>query len=337
MTVHVIDLESLKEINSIEFNAGYVTSMFTKDDNLYMLLNRTFKTDFNLLIASYNYKEGKLNWSKTEDNNWGKILTRSYKEGTNDIGIVHGNKLDILDASNGNMKESFDTSSDILEVYSYLNNDLYLTFSNDGSVNYISMETKQNIIYKGKFVFNLDKYTNVVKNKTGYLLVPQNENRVIYYEANSNKDIKETKLNLDYVKSDSLYDNEVKKLKEKYNVKNQNLVSGMFYSAKKDILFVSYTDEKLAVYNAKTKELINTIEGISKPDHYYGKDKYGRTYIGTISNAYILDKDYNKVSHIVGLAKVEKDKVIIANNSKYYILPIYTLEDLLKLAKDYLK
>ena len=129
----------------------------------------------------------------------------------------------------------------------------------------------------------------------------------------------------------------VGKFKEKYNVKNQNLVSSMFYSAKKDILFVSYTDEKLAVYNAKTKELINTIEGISKPDHYYGKDKYGRTYIGTISNAYILDKDYNKVSHIVGLAKVEKDKVIIANNSKYYILPIYTLEDLLKLAKDYLK
>ena len=52
---------------------------------------------------------------------------------------------------------------------------------------------------------------------------------------------------------------------------------------------------------------------------------------------FILDKNYNKVGHIKGLALVEKDKVIISNSGDLYELPIYTLNDLLKQAEEYLK
>ena len=302
-----------------------------------MLLNRTFGTDFNMLVASYNFKDDNLNWSKTSDGIWGKLLTRSYKEGTNDVTVIHGNKLDVYNASSGDMIKSFDVSSDIIEVYSYNTKNMYLTINEDSTANYISMETGNNVILKGQYEFNLDNYTLATKNKKGYLLVPKNENRVILYEANTNKDAKKVDVEFEYVKSDSIYENDVKKLKEKFNVKNQNLVSNMFYDEKKDRLFVSYADDSFAIYDVDTKELLNTVEGISRPDHYYGKDKYGRTYIGTISDAYILDKDYNKVGHIKGLAILEKDKVIISNNGDLYSLPIYTLNDLLNQAKIYLE
>ena len=337
VTVHVIDTSECKEINNIEFNAGYISKMFTIGDNVYILLNRTFGANFNMLLASYNYKDNNLNWSSTTNEIWGKLLTKSYKEGTNDITVIHGNKLDVYDAYSGEMKNSFDVSSDIIEVYSYSSTNLYLTINEDGTANYINMETGKNVIFKGQYEFNLDKYTLATKNKKGYLLVPKNENRVVFYEANSNKDAKEVDVEFEYVKSDSLYENDVKEIKEKYSVKNKNLVSNMFYDENKTKLFVSYADDSFAVYDTKTKELINTISGISRPDHYYGKDKYGRTYIGTISDAYILDKNYNKVGHIKGLAILEEDKVIISNNGDLYSLPIYTLNDLLKQAEEYLK
>ena len=337
ITVHVIDTNTVTEVNSIKFNAGYISNMFTNGDNVYMLFNRTMGADFNLLAASYNYKDGNLNWSRTEDGIWGKIITRSYTEGVNDVAIVHGNKLDILDAANGDVKYNFDMSSDIVEVFSYTTKNMYLTINEDGTANYASMDTKQNVIYNGQYQFNLNHYSKVTKNATGYLLVPENENRVIYYTTNSSKDAKEIDKEFDYVKTDTISESDANKLKEKMNIKNKNLVSGMFYSEDKQLLFVSYVDDSLGVYNVKENQFLNMAEDVLRPDHYYGTDKYGRTYIGNITDAYILDKDYNKVGHIRGLIEVDKDKVVVSNSGTYYQLPIYTLEDLLKQAEDYLK
>ncbi len=337
LTVHVFEVNSLKEINNIELNAGYISGMFTKDNNLYMLLNRTFNSDFNMIVASYNYIDNNLNWTKSYDGSWGKMFTKSYAEGTNDIAVVTNNKVNVIDASNGNSKGTFDTKSEIIEIYSNLDKEIYVVFTNKGNVNFINMETNKNIEYIGKYEFNLNNYNIVTKNDKGFLLVPNNENRVIYYEENSNKNIKEVQIKSGYVKDESIMINDVKVLKKKYNIKNKNLVSRMFYSTKKDLLFVAYTDDSLAIYDIKEKKLINTINDINDPSHYYGKDKYERIYIGNMTDAYIIDKDYNKVGHIQGLYEVNKDKVIVTHNSKYYSLPIYTLDDLLKQAKDYLK
>ena len=41
--------------------------MLTKDNNVYMLMNRTIGMDFNMLVVSYNYIDNETNWSKTFD------------------------------------------------------------------------------------------------------------------------------------------------------------------------------------------------------------------------------------------------------------------------------
>ncbi|MBO5530406.1 MAG: toll/interleukin-1 receptor domain-containing protein [Bacilli bacterium] len=335
--VHILDINSLEEINSVELNAGYISTMFTKDNNLYMLLNRTFNTEFNMVVASYNYIDGNINWTKTFDGNWGKFMTKSYPEEINDIAVVNSNKVNVIDGNTGDVKGIFDTKNEIIEIYSNLNKEIYVTFSSKGNVNFINMETNKNIEHIGKFEFNLDEYILVAKNNNGFLLVPKNDNRVISYEENSNKKIKEEKIKTGYPKDDSIKITDVKKIKKKYNVKNKNLVSNMFYSSKKDLLFVSYVNNTLGIYDTKENKHLNTIKGINESNHYYGKDKYGRMYIGDMTDAYIIDKNYKKVGHIEGLYKVKKNKVIIVQNSKYYSIPIYTLKDLLKLSKDYLK
>ena len=120
-------------------------------------------------------------------------------------------------------------------------------------------------------------------------------------------------------------------------MKNKSLVDKMLYDTKKELLFVSYTNNDLAIYSVKTKKLLNTITNLGRVDTYYGKDKNNRIYIGDISHSYILDKNYNKVGHIKGLRKLDNDKVIISNNGKFYSVKIYSLSDLLKEAKEYLK
>ena len=199
------------------------------------------------------------------------------------------------------------------------------------------MRTRTAIEYKGKYDFHLDSYIAVTQSSEGFILLPKNSNRVILYEIKSNKKGKEEDISLDYVSDDSVTISDLVEIKKQYSFKNINLVERCIYNNDKSLMFVNYNNGDLAIYNTKDKSLIKYLDNVGNINHYFGKDKYNRIYIGDISNSYILDSNYNKVGHIEGLAKLEKDKVIITHNSKYYSIKIYTLDDLLKEAKDYLK
>jgi len=337
ITMHVIKLDDASEINNIELNAGYISGIITKGDNAYMLLNRIIGVNNNALLVSYNYISGNKNWDKTYPDTWGKFITRSYPEGSNNVTIANYDTVRMINMDTSDEVKAFSTSSEIIGIYSYNDSEIYLVFNSDNSVIYMGPDFKDSIEYAGKYEFNLEDYKKVTIFNNGFLLIPTNENRVIYYEANSNKNLKEEDIKLDYPSDDSIKINEFDKVKKDFNIKNKSLVNKIFYSDDKQIMFVSYTNHDLAVYNVKDKTLLNTLMDVGTIEHYFGKDKYNRTYIGDVSDAYILDSNYNKVGHIKGLAKLEKDRVIISSSSKYYSLPIYTLNDLLKEAEKYLK
>ena len=338
ITLHVIDVKEGKEINSTTFDAGYINGISTKDDNVFILLNNIFyDSRFNSLVISYNYKNGNTNWTKSYDGRWGKFITRSLPEGSSSVVVANRNNVYVLDQESGNEIHNFNLDNEIINIYSFTDEELYLAFLSNGSVNYLSMISKTSIEYKDKFQFNIEEYIKVIQSKKGFLMLPYNDNRVVLYEEKANKNVKKEDIKLDFISDDSVPLSEENKIKEAYTINNINLVERYFYSKKKDLLFVNYTNGDIAIYNTKDKSLINTLRNVGNVNHYFGKDKYGRTYIGDISDSYILDEDYNKVGHIQGLCKLEKDKVYILHNSKYYSVKIYTLDDLLKEAKEYLK
>ena len=337
MTIHVIETKTGKEINNVVLNAGYMSGILTKGNNAYLLLNRSIGQGFNLLAVSYDFINNNINWTTTKEGNWGKFINRSYPENTNNLAIVHYNTVDILNADTGEDIISFTANSEIINIYSYYNKEIYLIFLNNGSVNYINMEYKNSIEYNGKYELNLSRYKDVTLSKNGFLLIPDKENRVILYEANSNKKIKKTNKTIEYNIDKSVKYTDYDKLKKEYNMKNKSLVDKMFYDDKKELLFVNYTNEDIAIYNVKNKKLLKTLNNVGKVETYFGRDIYNRIYIGDISNSYILDNNYDTVGHIKSLRKIDKDKLFISNNGSIYSIKVYTLKDILKEAENYLK
>lgn len=336
-TIHVIETSTAKEINSVVLNASYIEGMFSKDNNLYMLLNKSLGANYTMIISSYNFIDGYTNWTNTIEGKWGKSITHSFAEGTNGIAAASYDNVVVYDANTGDTIHVFNTSTEIINLYAFINNDTYLVILKDGSVNYLSMENRNSVELLGKYEFNLKEYSKVITSENGFLLIPTNENRVILYEEKSNKNIKEENIEIPYSTDNSVKYTDYDKLKDTYDMKNKSLIDKMLYSKDKELLFVNYTNNDLVIYNVKTKKLLNTITNLGKVDTYYGKDKNNRIYVGDTTNSYILDKNYNKVGHIKGLRKLDNDKVIISNNGKYYSVKIYNLNELLKEAKDYLK
>ena len=337
LTIHVIDIKEAKELRSETFEAGYISGIVTKGNNAYILLNNQLVTDINILVVSYNYIDGNVNWTKKIEKNWGKFITRSYAENTNHIAVVSHDTVKIINEDNGELIENYNSSSAIINIYSFIDEEIYLMFADDGTVNLINMKYNKNLDYNGRYELNLSNYTDVIQSTAGFLLIPKDENRIILYAKNKNEEIKEEDIQIDFPKNESVLLREQKELIEEYNFNNKNLISNMFYDTDKKLLFVNYTNNDIAIYNVENKTLLKTLSNVGSVNHYFGKDKNNRIYIGEISEAYILDENYNKVGHISGLRKLEEDKVIITNSDKSYSIKIYELNELLEKAKEYLK
>ena len=337
--VHVFNTKDLTERNSFAIDGEYFMGMTEKDGNIYLLLNKTESMKSSMVLLSYNYKDDKVNYTKVYSDAFGKELIRSTAEGTNSLALVHGNEVRIINMANGDVLGIYSTSSDIVGIYSSSQTDLYIAFTTDGSSNFLNLNYKENFKNTGLFELNLNKYEAVSYAGEGYFFIPKYENRVIYYTQNTNKKIKELDTKIDYPSDQGVSVKDYDKLKKKYNIKKKNLVKKIIYADNKKLLVVTYSDKTASIYNVKTKEYLGMIKHVDELQHYFGKDNYGRIYLGNISNTYILDKDYNTVGHIKSMIKLDKknNKVIISRSGKYYSLPIYTYDQLLKEAKEYLK
>ena len=338
LTIHVLNVKDLTEVDSFALDARYLTSLIEKDNNVYLLTNQSIGTDYDMLVTSYNYKDNKANWTHKFSKDWGEHIAASLKDGTHSIAVSSGNVVTVMDESDGKVIKTYSLTSDVIDIYVSTTNDTYIVFTSDGVVHFVSVKYEESIVYGNLFNFNLDNYKYVINNDNGYILTAENDNRIILYERNSNKNLKEENIKLDYPKDQSIVGKDLEKIKKEYNLKKKNLITKAIYDDKKTLLFVSYTDKSLGIYSVKDKNFLKMIDDVSVIEYYYGIDKENRVYVGNITDSYIIDKDYNKVGHINNLNKVDKknNRVYIKDSDKSYSLPIYYLDDLLKQAKDYL-
>ena len=313
LTMHVLDSSNLNELDSFAIDSTYIEYATEKNDVIYFLTNQSIGTNYDAYVTSYDFKNNKVIWTKKIDNIWAKNMEVSAYENAHNLAVSSGNEITILDEADGKVLGRYSLTSNIIEIFVSTSADTYIVFTENGTVYFISLKYNDSIIYKGLFQLNAGKYISATLTNKGYLLVPNNDNRIIYYEKSGNKKAKKIDMHLGYLKDQGLKTAEIEEVKKTFNLKKKNLVKKALYDNKKNKLFVSYTDDTLAVYSVKDKRYINMIENISYADHYFGIDKEGRTYIGNSVESYILDENYNKVGHISGLNMLDKknDKVII--------------------------
>ena len=338
LVMHVLDSSNLSELDSFTINSAYIEYVVEKNNVMYFLTNQSVGNNCDAYVTSYDFKNNKVKWAKKFDNIWGNNIEVSSYENAHNLAVSSGNEITILDEEDGKVLGRYSLTSNVIEMFVSTVADTYVVFTENGTVYFINLKYNDSIIYNGLFQLNAGKYISATLTNNGYLLVPYNDNRIIYYERSGNKKVKKIDKQLGYLKDQSLNTTELEEIKKTFNLKKKNLVKKAIYDNKKNKLFVSYTDDTLAVYSVRDKKCINMIEGISYIDHYFGIDKEGRTYIGNTTDSYILDENYNKVGHISYLNELDKknDKVIIKDGEDSYELPIYYLDDLLNEAKDYL-
>lgn len=236
----------------------------------------------------------------------------------------------LIEESTGQQLSRIDFSSSVVNVRPIGENNFEI-FTNRSDYGQYHIESDSYVVYDNYFEKNYDTVVGYDKTEYGYIVQGLNDNKLTYYEASMGEDITlyEREVNSEGVGSVAGFDDDVAKT---MNPKKANLVETVLYSEDEKIVFISYTDKTVEIYNRINKTLLATLNDVEDAvDVYYGVDDKGNTYIGSYSHGYILDKEYNILARPEMLREVDFDAklLIVEVGNQYGCFPIYTLDQVI--------
>ena len=336
---HEIDMVTFnikdnKEINTRTINSDYLVKPIFNGDDLILLSTKAVELDYTMTITSYNYKNNKLNFEKKYSGDWSIDIAKSNGD-TDNLLVSAYSTAYILDYKTGKEKTMFAIGDRIVYTQTLRDTNYYLLFTRSGEVHVIDSIKYNDVVFLGMYNLNLSKYENVLPTSVGYAANTTRDNRIIIYGNLENKNIKEIKYKEKEFKKINY--KEKNKIIDRYKFNKKSLISELSYSSDKKILFVSYTNNDLEVYNNDNKKLINTIKLRNNVDTYLGKTDNNEYIITGSSGGYILNKKFELIAYVPHLYDYNKGKLIIKNDNKFYQTKIFNYKELIKLAKDKLK
>lgn len=354
VTLHFVDLSDGSEYASVDVEipdvlvdpeyasenveVANISDICIKGENAYILTNRFSFASNNgaTCLTACNIKTGSKIWEKVYDGIYISSVCMSYADGADELVMYSSMDLFTIEEATGKVTASFAASPDIVECISLNNIECFMIFMRDGSVSIIT-EDKQYRTWdyldcKSKNVSDFILMTG------GLLILPNKDNRITYYCSSENPDLQPYEGEVAFMDEaywDSALEWDFKAEAEELGLEKASLVTFILYSDDESVIFVSYMDSRLEIYDTSSMQLLETINGTNGETRYYlGEDNDGNKYIAGAYYGYCLDADYNMTAKIQNLLAVDKEnnRLIVGSYDEPYQLPIYSTQQLLNKA-----
>ena len=118
-------------------------------------------------------------------------------------------------------------------------------------------------------------------------------------------------------------------------LENPKYVSYLFYSQDKKYCFVSYFNYDFVIFDMEAGQVVTTMEEAHPMEWYQEADEAGQSYLLGYDGCYVLNADMKPIMYIPRATQIDakNKKVYIKWNLQNYEAPLYTLEELLEMAK----
>ena len=335
-TLHFVNLSDGSEYASTDVNFSNISDICVKGENAYILTN-----DFSLssmtsvsCLTVCNIKTGGKIWEKVYEGIYVNSVCLSYAEGVDEFIIYSPLEIYVLEEATGTETARFASSSEIINCVSFKNGEGFITFLRDGSLCVIT-EDKQYVIMDYYMDCKSENVDSLIQAADGFLVLPYNDNRITYYCSSVNPDLQPYEGEVSSMEEDywnNVSERDIQAEAEELGLEKASLVKHILYSDDETVIFVSYMDSSLEIYDASSMQLLETISGTNGEMRYYlGEDKEGNKYIAGAYDGYCFDADYKMTAKIEKLLAVDKEnnRLIVGTYDKPYQLPVYSTQELL--------
>ena len=339
LTYHVSNNEIM---NQTVIQADSVTKILFQDENAIVLANRKVKLNNDMVITHYNYQTGTVFYEKEYIGKYPLDMKMNFsaKDNHHTVLISSFEMSYLLDFYTGEEKGEFSIGAKEVDTYTLVNADMYLVFTSTGDVHAIAAEDNglsdedKDTVYIGVFNLQLSGYERFLYTNKGLITYTSNDNRIVIYGQFHNKNIKP--ISYQEKEFDTIEYADEEPIIQKYQFKKKNLIYHMFYSNDKKLLFVTYSDNTLEIYNNETKELLKSIvakNSIQYLNKYIGKTQNDEYIIGGLTSGYILNKDFEIMAYVPNLYDYHNGKLILKSESQFYEVNLYSETELIQKAK----
>lgn len=257
-----------------------------------------------------------------------KLIYLTYSE-VGRIGVDTGKQIDARDTDDGIVGYSTLDGHDYVHV-----------FLSNGELAYINFDLEWVMIDPTSLYCNCNRLEKVIRVAGGFIVQPYNDNRVILYSYTMGPDVHESDVEyVDHSGEESFLYNQAVEEAKRRGIVEAELVTSLFYNDDESVMFVQYISRTMEVYKTSNMELLASFEldanasaSTTAFDYYAGTDKYGNYYIGNGFEGYMLSPNYKPIAFIEQFNGVDGDRIYLGNEDQMYEAPIYTYEQLLKMA-----
>lgn len=338
-TLHFVDLSDGLEYAFLDVEFPNVTDIRIKGGNAYILAN-------NYVVASRSgttclmvcdIKTGSKLWEKLYEDIYIDSICISYADGADELVIYSNREIFTIEEDTGKETARFTATSEIIDCMGFKSGESFITFLRDGSLCVIT-ESKQYTSLEFYLDCKADNVAGFAPAADGFLVLPQNSNRITYYCTSVNPDLQPYEgevVSMEDAYWDNIAERDIKAWAEELGLEKASLVTYILYSDDASIIFVSYKDARLEIYEASSMQLLETINETRGDARYYlGEDNEGNKYISGVYSGYCFDADYNVTAEIQNLLAVDKEnnRLIVGAYDEPYQIPIYSTQELLDIA-----
>ena len=318
-----------KRLQDIQIRNGVAYALLAEYSNSYM--------DCDSYVTAISMETGEILWEN--------MLQGLYPHDIRLPGIPDGDQLicttsgsaRLMDMQTGEITFVTTLESDAIALYTYTDSNNYLLLLENGDMAVVSWE------YKGCYDMSERLECKSLKNAyafhtvNGMVIQAARDHKFIVYTAENGPDVKEIFEEVEYPEPvEVLYGTNALETANSYGLERPEYIYKLYHSEDGKYCIAHYWDGVMVIFDTQQKKVLNTIKDAHTTEWYLGTDAVGYTYLLSYEGCYVLDKEMNPIAWIDDVRKVDLDKrvVYMVEGGQMFEAPVYTLEELLEIAKN---
>lgn len=333
-----VDLNTMEMLGQYPLGEKVLANILIKDGIAYAMTAEYLQsyTDCNTHVTALSLTGGEIYWETVIEREYPGLLKFPDASDATDMLVTTGESVILMNMQNGTMclKDAIQTAT--VSAYKFENTGDFLVFCENGDMLIVDRDTLLTVWMNERFECKTDRNKFIFFSKYGITVNEYDDNMVTLYTTKMGPAVEELDAAFETMSpAEKIYGEEAHEIAASLGLDRAEFVNNIFYSEDKQYCFITYWDDVFVIHKEGTG-VVSTIETDEDLYNFIDKDAAGRSYLMGTHGCYILNVDMEPIAWIDYAQNVDTDeqKIYLNYGSYYYTAPVYTLDELLKIAEE---
>lgn len=337
-TLFFVDLNTMELLGEYPLGEKVPKDIKVKDGIAYVmsdiLVNN--KTDADSYTAAVSIADGSVLWENVQYQHFSSLLLFPHGEDATDLLAATGESFRLINMQTGEVSFEEDLSASPVSAYKFVNSNNFLIFCEDGQMYGINHGAMLRVDLSDRFecVSPYNKY--IFYSNYGMAVNADDDNMITFYTVELGPKAERLDYDIQSTPGAEEYLGEAAfEIARDLGLEKPEFIDSIFYSADERYCIVEYWDERIVIVKMGVG-IVSTIETEHPVHALLGPDTAGRSYLIGTHGCYILNQDMSPIAWVANAVSVdvEEQKIYLEYGSNSYVTPVYTLDELLKIAEE---